>query len=64
MSSGKVGSKGELFPPKSIRDSLGLESGDKVNYRIVQGKLIVEKIRPTEELLGKKGKIEVDPQEL
>jgi AbrB family looped-hinge helix DNA binding protein len=41
---GVVGKKGELFPPKRIRELIGLKSGDKVIYRVEQSKLIVEPV--------------------
>lgn len=64
MSLGKVGSKGELFPPKSIRGQIGLKKGDQVLYRVVSGKLIVEKIKTSREILSTKGKIEASIEEL
>jgi len=39
-----VGKKGELFPPKRIRELIGLKSGGKVIYRVEQSKLIVEPV--------------------
>jgi AbrB family looped-hinge helix DNA binding protein len=41
---GIVGKKGELFPPKEIRDMIGLRSGGKVIYRVENSKLIVEPV--------------------
>ena len=41
---GVVGKKGELFPPKGIRELIGLKSGGKVIYRVEQSKLIVEPV--------------------
>jgi bifunctional DNA-binding transcriptional regulator/antitoxin component of YhaV-PrlF toxin-antitoxin module len=41
---GVVGKKGELFPPKRIRELVGLKSGGKVIYRVEQSKLIVEPV--------------------
>lgn len=51
MAIGKVGSKGELFPPKKMREKIGLKKGQKVLYRIVHGRLVVEKIATAEEIL-------------
>ena len=34
---GRVGSKGELFPPKEIRERLGLKPHTKVIYRVEEG---------------------------
>ncbi|HUU78673.1 MAG TPA: hypothetical protein VMX55_10015 [candidate division Zixibacteria bacterium] len=64
MSIGKVGSKGELFPPKKIREKIGLKKGQRVLYRIVQGKLQVEKIASFEEILEKPAKITISAEEL
>ncbi len=41
---GIVGKKGELFPPKELRERIGLKSGGKVIYRVEQSKLIVEPV--------------------
>ena len=41
---GIVGKKGELFPPKGLRDMIGLKSGGKVIYRVEDTKLIVEPV--------------------
>ncbi len=64
MITGKVGSKGELFPPKSIRGQIGLKKGDRVIYRVVQGRLIVEKVKTSREILSVKGKIMISIEEL
>ena len=64
MSIGKVGSKGELFPPKKIREKIGLKKGQRVLYRIVQGKLVVEKITSVEEILEKPAKVTITFEEL
>lgn len=63
MSIGKVGSKGELFPPKKIREKIGLKEGQRVLYRIVQGKLVVEKIETVEEILEKPAKVTITFEE-
>jgi len=63
MSIGKVGSKGELFPPKKIREKIGLKEGQRVLYRIVQGKLVVEKIASVEEILEKPAKVTITLEE-
>ena len=41
---GIVGKKGELFPPKGLREMIGLKSGGKVIYRVEDTKLIVEPV--------------------
>ncbi len=44
IAEGIVGKKGELFPPKDIRNLIGLKSGSKVIYRVEDSKLIVEPV--------------------
>ena len=61
---GKVGSKGELFPPKSIREQLGLQSGQKIVYRILNGRLVVEKYIELDEILSKTSKTEISFDEI
>ena len=51
MSESRVGSKGELFPPKEIREKLGLKPHTKVIYRIEEGRLLVEPVPNIEEVL-------------
>jgi len=48
---GRVGSKGELFIPKEIRERLGLKPHMRVLYRIKDGRLIVEPIPVIEDVL-------------
>ncbi len=50
---GRVGSKGELFPPKSIREKLGLKPHMRVIYRVKDGVLIVEPIPTLEDVMRK-----------
>ena len=51
MEESRVGSKGELFPPKKLREKLGLKPHTKVIYKIEDGRLIVEPVPSIEELL-------------
>ena len=64
ISESSVGSKGELFPSKEIRERLGLKPHTKVIYRVEDGKLIVEPVHTLEELLLKAPTIEVTQEEL
>jgi AbrB family looped-hinge helix DNA binding protein len=41
---GKVGRKGVLYPPKSLRERLGLKEGDMVQYVVRGNELVVVKI--------------------
>ncbi len=38
----KVGSKGELFPPKKIMEKVGLRPGAVVSYSVEDNRLVVE----------------------
>ena len=63
MQESRVGSKGELFPPKEIREKLGLKACTKVIYKIESGRLIVEPIPSLEEVLKKKPVVEITLEE-
>lgn len=43
---GTVGSKNELFPPKEVREALGIKRGRKVLY-LLKGKELVVRIVPS-----------------
>jgi len=60
---GRVGSKGELFPPKEIREKLGLKPGVKVVYRIEGERLVVEPVPSLEDVLKEEPVIEVSLEE-
>ncbi|MHA1681284.1 MAG: AbrB/MazE/SpoVT family DNA-binding domain-containing protein [Promethearchaeota archaeon] len=53
----KIGSKGEIFPPKEVRESLGLEKGQKILLRVEGEQLLVRKVHSVEEIL--KGPVKV-----
>jgi AbrB family looped-hinge helix DNA binding protein len=63
MSESRVGSKGELFPPKGIREKLGLRPHTKVIYSMVDGRLIVEPIHSLEEVLEEEPVVEITLEE-
>jgi bifunctional DNA-binding transcriptional regulator/antitoxin component of YhaV-PrlF toxin-antitoxin module len=63
MQKSRVGSKGELFPPKEIRKKLGLKTHTKVIYKIESGKLIVEPIPTLEEVLKESPTVEITLEE-
>ena len=48
----KIGSKGEIFPPKIIREKLGFEPNQPILLFIHQDQLIVRKIYTIEEILN------------
>jgi len=63
MSESRVGSKGELFPPKEIRRRLGLKPHVKVIYKIEEGRLLVEPVPSLEEVLKEPPSIEITLEE-
>ncbi len=64
VSESRVGSKGELFPSKEIREKLGLNPRTRVIYRVENGRLIVEPIPSLDELLSQPPELEVTQEEL
>jgi len=63
MSKSRVGSKGELFPPKEIREKLGLRAYVKVIYKIEEGRLVVEPVPSLEDVLKESPSVEVTVEE-
>jgi AbrB family looped-hinge helix DNA binding protein len=63
MQKSRVGSKGELFPPKEIREKLGLNAYTKVIYKVEGGRLIVEPVPSIEEILNEPTLVEVTLEE-
>jgi bifunctional DNA-binding transcriptional regulator/antitoxin component of YhaV-PrlF toxin-antitoxin module len=59
----RVGSKGELFPPKEIREKLGPKACTKVLYKIDSGRLIVETVPTIKEILQENTPIEITLEE-
>jgi len=59
-----VGSKEELYPPKSLRRALNLKPGTKVRYRIEGMKLIVEPIPAVDELAEREPTVTITLKEL
>jgi bifunctional DNA-binding transcriptional regulator/antitoxin component of YhaV-PrlF toxin-antitoxin module len=51
---GRVGKKGELFPPKRVREDAGIETGDEVVYIAREGSIEVMKVPSLEETFGRK----------
>jgi len=63
MGKSRVGSKGELFPPKEIRERLGLRAHVKVIYKIEGGRLVVEPVPSIEEVLKEPAPVEITLEE-
>ncbi len=58
----KIGSKGEIFPPKEIREYLGFSKNQSVILSIVQDKLIVRKVSSFQEILDRPAKVKISKQ--
>ncbi len=52
MTESRVGSKGEIFPPKEIREKLGLRPHVRVRYKVEDGRLVVEPIPTLHDVLN------------
>ncbi len=63
MQKSRVGSKGELFPPKNIREKLGLHAHTQVIYKIEDDRLIVEPIPSLQEVFNEPSAIEITLKE-
>jgi bifunctional DNA-binding transcriptional regulator/antitoxin component of YhaV-PrlF toxin-antitoxin module len=63
MQQSRVGSKGELFPPKEIREKLKLNANAKIIYKIESGRLIVEPIPSLKEVVQEKPSVEITLEE-
>lgn len=55
----KIGSKGEIFPPKEIRKKLGLKPDQPISMTVQDDKLIIKKIYSIEEILKKPPKTKI-----
>jgi AbrB family looped-hinge helix DNA binding protein len=63
MTESRVGSKGDLYPPKEIREKLGLKPYTKVIYRVIDGLLVVEPVPSLEEVLEEDSVLEITLEE-
>jgi bifunctional DNA-binding transcriptional regulator/antitoxin component of YhaV-PrlF toxin-antitoxin module len=63
MQQSRVGSKGELFLSKEIREKLKLTAHAKVIYKIESGRLIVEPIPSLKEVLEENSSVEITFEE-
>jgi len=55
--------KGELFPPKEIRERLGLRAHVRVIYKIEGGRLVVEPVPSLEEVIKEPPSLEITLEE-
>nr|MDO8099436.1 AbrB/MazE/SpoVT family DNA-binding domain-containing protein [Candidatus Njordarchaeota archaeon] len=63
MSVRRVGSKGELFLPKEIREKLGLKPNMKIIYRVEGGRLLVEPVHSLEDMLREPQQVQITLKE-
>ncbi len=56
----KVGSKGEIFLPKNIRQQLGLNPNQSIIMNVKGDKLIIRKLYPIEEILSTPTKVKIN----
>jgi len=55
----KIGSKGEIFPPKEIREYLGLTQNQPIIMSIQEDKLIIRKLHSLEKILAEPPKVTI-----
>ena len=53
-----LSSKGQITLPKSVRDALGLKEGDRVLFRVLEGRAVLAKV---EDFLDLAGSVSVAP---
>lgn len=55
----KIGSKGEIFPPKEVREYLGFDKNQSILMKVYSNRIIVQKIDNLEEILSKPTNIKI-----
>ena len=55
----KIGSKGEIFPPKEVRKYLGFNKDQSILMKVYRNRIIVQKIDSLEEILDKPTNIKI-----
>lgn len=63
MQKGKIGSKGEIFPPKEIREKLGLRPGTEIDIKVEDRKLVVQPVLKVKDLLKEPAQVEITLEE-
>ncbi len=61
---GHAGKRGELYPPKNLREAIGIHPGTKVIFRVVDSKLEVEPVPSLGDVLKMDAIAEVTLEEL
>ena len=55
----KIGSKGEIFPPKDIRKKLGFDPDQPIIMYVHNDQLIIRKIHSLEEVIKSPPKVQI-----
>lgn len=55
----KTTSKGQVTIPKAVRDALGIEAGDEVLFRVIEGHAVMAR---TPDFLDLAGAVDVPPE--
>ena len=55
----KIGSKGEIFPPKGLREKLGFEPDQPIILYVHNDQLIIRRVHSLEELLKSPPKVKI-----
>ncbi len=63
MATTKITDKGRVTIPKEIRDEFHLRSGDKVEFAVEGGKIVLKKIRSNDKLMESCGAVQVTTEE-
>lgn len=50
---GRVGAKGQVVIPKSLRDQVNLHPGDEVSFELRDGQIVLGTLRPSNALGGR-----------
>ncbi len=55
----KIGSKGEIFPPKEVRETLGLTSNQPILVKVYNNRMIIQKLESVDEILKNPAKAKI-----
>jgi len=55
----KIGSKGEIIPPKEVREQLGLNKNQSIIMKVYSKRIIVQKIDSLEDILSKPAEVKI-----
>ena len=59
----KVGSKGEIYTTKEVREKIGIKAGGRVRAIIREGELIIKPLPSIEELVKRPKLVKITPEE-